>query len=1345
MPDWIDPKTPDFNAIRDAAPVNARVTNEVINNIANNLLYLYDQITEVSTQQSQLVLRGETPFLGSLLLNQSDDAAPSGNTSLVFDNYRVGMPVRLHNGAWAPAEVVLEDSDSPFNWSYGQDAYSTGIVLKKYNDPVTEDPVLDIITAGVAVFATPPGYVDRFSSSDLSGNIYSGVLVDDMSLFSDVFDETCLVDPAGDYIVENIQEGVYLLSSAFGKFSKDQKYTVVMGILKKESATVSGVQVTVLRFFVLPQGFSGEKYHVHAFTPLAGVIGVNPDSTINDVPTHPTSTGVIPNNLPNTAWAPYETGLVDTPPMYPERTVLELKTVVEEVGENGVGDSAKPQPVEWGGTVPTNPVPADGALMLYATGTTHTYRSGWLSVKDSYFTDNPNIEVPEGAVFGYTVRNLSSFDYDWPPSPLNIPLSSMCLMSDGAPVPESYYTIDKFGIWWMKDGYEHAPFPTRIEEFAYGEDGTVDVSELEKDVKHLELLYVKTVSAQSSGTISSLSSEGAAAKRTDVNGVSIKTPESLVQIPLAQQLPFDAWQMMQDMLDIKALLGSQDLGVAQDTGGSQDTGGVLASMLSRLMTMPNTGDTSLQSPWTLPTDKTLDSLVDTKLWEIPYSKLPPEIASPAIDAVTYPATALVIGGNPASDKQRVVIQLLFLPKQNGANSTKVLGGEGIYVRMGKYVPNTSVAWGHWDELLYRGTNNSLDEVSSIFLDTYANYAEDYLLGSNGISASPTSIYLDSSDVETIESEGYSGVRMDLASGPRLVARQGETYIFSPAQNNTLRDNGKNMVVVLPEIRDPKSTNLTPGTVSNGFSMTFSHVRGPSVAAPPSRLILIPSNSKFAGVTTGAGLRIPLVSSFVEEELFAASSTPGYTVSSVTLLVANNQWCVLGNTGYWGHPAAPDNITTPLLPSLSDTGQLVFSCCIPQGFAAQQVVSAIATALEMGATVTGFKTRGDAVEVQEVVEDHDCSFTIDGVFTAYAGYADSQGGFQVANRLPTLHIETQEPLDAPDAEGTIVNSNGDPVSFVGFVSYYAATGATTGVNGEPGHEAAILLSAPATPDSPGSTCSTESNLEMSLVLPNPGTKYTFNIACPIGVASYRPITLFEGNSTRKNIEEICAAYAQAGMLWHTFSADQGSAGLFSRVSLEIEEFPDAAEVYCVHNNDYDVHLFLPDGYLADFVANNQVGYSETFDCTAPFSSSDIESTQVLTLGVASYNNRSNPKHTQAITYLVGDGITDKFFSDKTSGGEQTNASLTLTPNLQVTFTVVSDGGSGNQLRIDVSAGNKAEYSRTAQLISHIVDAGVDCLSESNCFHNDATYIAAHSPQVTVGGYISLLRVDGIPSN
>jgi hypothetical protein len=484
---WISPDSPFFNRIRDGQPVGEDTTNFVIKNIGSNLKYLESEVSA---------------------LRRSSAANVSFSDPVEDPDISIGTPVYWKNdGAggvkWAEARVSLKDSSGTgdtgtgtiYHWQYDDSSFASGIVIGKSDDGATVDVALygkiSFMVAGDNRIQSDDNTAylsdlffngdDRASMlSDLDSDSGSG-FVPESSFSSDDEEET----------FTSLKSGVYFLSTVSGKLSRANEYTRVMCVVtpRVESGT------SYLDFFVCPEGFGGEKIHVHQKIPMSSGLAYGSEYTGAGIPDK---------------W-------------YPE--IIDDKRYLNiTLGEVNPYSAVFPYSE------------LDNADYLYNAAESSTSSPGWLyTVSDTDKASFKNavgiggLDIPDNAKWGYCIHNIERFKATDDEKESGVfwkspaPYDHVLLTFDGVPIPSTYYIINDDGIWWVRDGLEHAPIKHLVSN---------DVE------RSISLWYIAEYSESLGGVVTSLSSDRFVVTN-DSGRVSIDPPDAYVQVPLAPVLPFN--------------------------------------------------------------------------------------------------------------------------------------------------------------------------------------------------------------------------------------------------------------------------------------------------------------------------------------------------------------------------------------------------------------------------------------------------------------------------------------------------------------------------------------------------------------------------------------------------------------------------------------------------------------------------------------------------------------------------------------------------------------------------------------------------------------------------------------
>lgn len=406
-----------FNIIRDGKEVNEKNVNHVIDNIDENLQYLFDEVWDLKRDKGAVILY----------------SAPTDGGE-TFSSMLPGTPVYWvqkedadTGGYWAPGQIDIRDAEddesSDFFWTWDESSLAQGIVARRDSDAKTVDVCL-YGRLDFDIYQDPDddsyyilGVGDDLDSPDL----YNAKPLGDAFVTGDENQPESFVD--GVVGPSSLRGGVFYLSEVSGKLSPVSNYPRAMTVMIVDN-TSDGYTLNTL---VCPDGFGGEKFHVHEEFLLPNQCGYSADNSA----------------IPDMWYPNVEDG---------------TKYLNTAMGEIVVGSEVYP----YGELSGTGTSDAEKAKILY--DNTSTSKTGWLSADDSYFTGNSLYDgkIPVDAIWGYTIDLVDGFEPDddsaiW--SPLDIRPEDMFLIMDGMPIPRSHYTIDEAGIWWTAKGVEHAPIP----------------------------------------------------------------------------------------------------------------------------------------------------------------------------------------------------------------------------------------------------------------------------------------------------------------------------------------------------------------------------------------------------------------------------------------------------------------------------------------------------------------------------------------------------------------------------------------------------------------------------------------------------------------------------------------------------------------------------------------------------------------------------------------------------------------------------------------------------------------------------------------------------------------------
>jgi hypothetical protein len=151
---------------------------------------------------------------------------------------------------------------------------------------------------------------------------------------------------------------------------------------------------------------------------------------------------------------------------------------------------------EWGFMEPGGPYPDISHRVVDS----DTSIEGWLPADHTIFT---NLNVPEGAKFGYNLSENSTLSEQWPPLPVRL-ISSACIEVDGVSQDSDTVILNEDGIWWMDDSYGNAPWPLSLCESSSSSSSSLVYNEA-NDTKKIDLWFTKITFESSIASVRSLS------------------------------------------------------------------------------------------------------------------------------------------------------------------------------------------------------------------------------------------------------------------------------------------------------------------------------------------------------------------------------------------------------------------------------------------------------------------------------------------------------------------------------------------------------------------------------------------------------------------------------------------------------------------------------------------------------------------------------------------------------------------------------------------------------------------------------------------------------------------------
>ena len=517
----------DFNIIKDGKLVNAKNINHAIDNVKGNLQFLYERVENLEQDKGAVV---------------SYDAPTDGSTG--FDGMFPGTPVYwipkegTTGGYWTPAEVALRDAvsgeDRDFHWIYDDPALAQGIVIRRYATAKT----VDVCFSGSIVF----------DIIEDSGSYYiaevGDTVVANSNLITDLFNShlagaggdstvSSSFDPGISNTPDTLRPGVYYLSTDSGKLVPNSPYTRVMAVVLVDKVG-SDYQ---LRFLVCPDGFGGEKFHIHRKESLNNELAV---ANISGK-----GIALIDSTIPD-SW-------------YPSLSDAGDRKISTAMGEIERGSEVYPYSELVGASWYTS---GENVGCTYTASTTINEDGGWLSAQDAYFTsqvtggtdDIAEFAIPASAIWGYTIQEITQFNAS--DNPLRnwaapVDYSHILLTIDGVPVPSTSYIIDSSGIWWVAEGAEHAPM------FEFFSDDMAD--------KPLEIWFIDPLGESEEGNITDIESDDLIVTANSIGQAAINSKHTYLSSVLAPVLPFNPTDDVQRASETETALATSNKLITPET------------------------------------------------------------------------------------------------------------------------------------------------------------------------------------------------------------------------------------------------------------------------------------------------------------------------------------------------------------------------------------------------------------------------------------------------------------------------------------------------------------------------------------------------------------------------------------------------------------------------------------------------------------------------------------------------------------------------------------------------------------------------------------------------------------
>ncbi len=488
---WKDTGTASFNVIKDGKPVDEPTVNTTISNITGNLDYLYQRVSNLEVDKGAVVV-----YNTDVLIGEAEGMLPG--TPVYW------VPPEGTIGHWSTAHIAIreatDDENSNYYWTYDDCALVQGIVLRGY----AEENKVDVCLSGKVTFDVKQDSTGIWYIHDQASNVSPKPLLDLFNHHGDGGDETLPsafnVTPDSGSDTLDFKSGIFYLSEIEGgKLVPRSQYTRVVALMIMEKV-VGGYTLNTL---VCPEGFGGEKFHIHKSELLGSSLGGSYNSS------------VIPDS-----WYP---------------TIIEgvkyLNTAVGEINEQGI---VYPYSGLVGAGGSSN---ANAAKLLY-TNSTSTY---WLSASDLYFTGSGTTAtriaklqgedaIPSDAIWGFAIDRIDAFTPEVGSEEMvwRVPVDPdhILLTMDGQLVPNSYYKINAAGVWWLKDGLENAP----ISDF-FGEG----VSQ----TREVQILFIDALGESGGGPVNQIESEELISVKGTTGIVNIETKDTYLSQPMIPVLPFN--------------------------------------------------------------------------------------------------------------------------------------------------------------------------------------------------------------------------------------------------------------------------------------------------------------------------------------------------------------------------------------------------------------------------------------------------------------------------------------------------------------------------------------------------------------------------------------------------------------------------------------------------------------------------------------------------------------------------------------------------------------------------------------------------------------------------------------
>jgi hypothetical protein len=233
MTTWISPiNNSRFNLIKKNADVTPEVTNHVINNIAQDLQYLYDNVDELKKSGAASVIYEEP--INNL------HAKP------MMPVYFVPVTGESGGNVWEPAKVTLETEtqgrENINHFIYARESFVEGLVLNgsgsdSANILLNGVVYFDVVEhEGVWYVVENEGDVtDTLQRNPLAATTAVDGVFSTATVVQGIQQTSSFTDD-DDISPETFKQGVYYLSTAAGVLTPSNEYTILVAVIAMEPA-----------------------------------------------------------------------------------------------------------------------------------------------------------------------------------------------------------------------------------------------------------------------------------------------------------------------------------------------------------------------------------------------------------------------------------------------------------------------------------------------------------------------------------------------------------------------------------------------------------------------------------------------------------------------------------------------------------------------------------------------------------------------------------------------------------------------------------------------------------------------------------------------------------------------------------------------------------------------------------------------------------------------------------------------------------------------------------------------------------------------------------------------------